>query len=182
MTTTKKRSGNVPNNNHPFNTKSVADRSELNPVTTLPKLASIFSALERRAVHFTVACNATRQARRPTPTRRQTRALSTGTYTWASNGRWRLRSRRVERGCALPGTVQTSCAVLVRCAPSVPALRTGLRDGREAKVRPAAASRGRPSAGTKSQLSHSYHPSIYLHLPIYLPGYHLVANLLSRSI
>ena len=56
--------------------------------------------------------------------------------------------------------------------PLSPALRTGLRDGREAKVRAAAASRGRPSAGTKSQ---PQLPSIYLSPPtnpaIHLPGY-----------
>ena len=52
---------------------------------------------------------------------------------------------------------------------SLPALRTGLRDGREAKVRPAAASRGRPSAGAESQLSHSYHHlSISTYQSIYL--------------
>ena len=53
---------------------------------------------------------------------------------------------------------------------SLPALRTGLRDGREAKVRPAAASRGRPSAGAESQLSHSCYLSICAYTNL-SPGY-----------
>ena len=95
----------VPNNNHPFNTKPVADR-----------------CLE--------LCRDTSASLSEIRHKRRTRALSTGTLTWASNGRWRLRSRRVERGCALPDTVRTSCAVLVRyapcpCLPSAQACATG---------------------------------------------------------
>ena len=95
---------------------------------------------------------------------------------WASNGRGRLRSRRVERD-SHSLTPFRPCAVLVYGAP-LPALRTGLRDGGEAKVRAAAASRGRPSAGAESQLlsiylSISTYQSIYLAI-IYLAIIYLV--------
>ena len=80
---------------------------------------------------------------------------------------------------------------LLRCLygePPFPALRTGLRDGREAKVRPAAASKGRPSAGIRNP-SHSCHLSIAptnlsIRLPIYLaiyPSYQCLINLLKLS-
>ena len=109
----------------------------------------------------------TRRARRAPPTRRQARALSNGPPT--EGGDYAAGALSVAAPSLAP------FRPLVRClygAAPVPCLRTGLRDGREAKVRPAAASRGRPSAGTKPQ---PQLPSIYLSPPtnpaIHLPGY-----------